>query len=75
MERTPLNEEERKEYRRKFEALCEACGYPAGVRPGTSMMNMPFRGGAVLTLPTAEGEWSDDARYAALPEERKEEDL
>lgn len=68
-----MNDEERKEGRRKFEALCVAAGYPPGVRPGTSMMNMPFRGGAVLTLPTAEGEWREERHYAALPEQKEDE--
>lgn len=70
-----MNDEERKAYRQKFEDLCVASGYPPGVRPGTSMMNTPFRGGAVLTLPTSEDEWREDAHYVALPEEKKEIEL
>ena len=66
-----MNEDERKEYRLKFAKLGEDSGYPPGVRPGTSMMNMPFRGGAVLTLPTAEGEWREERHYAALPETKE----
>jgi hypothetical protein len=37
------------------------------------MMNTPFRGGAVLTLPTSEDEWREDAHYAALPETKEVE--
>ncbi len=67
-----MNDEERSYYRKMFEAMCEERGYPAGVRPGTSMMNMPFRGGAVLTLPTEEGEWREEKHYAALPEAKED---
>ncbi len=68
-----MTNEERRQGRLKFEALCIAAGYPPGVRPGTSMMNMPFRGGAVLTLPTPEGEWREERHYAALPDAKEQE--
>ncbi len=67
-----MDDKERKLYRKKFEDLCVASGYPEGVRPGTSMMNTPFRGGAVLTLPTSEDEWREDAHYATLPPEKQD---
>jgi hypothetical protein len=66
-----MDEAERLKYRQRFAKLCRDSGYPEGVFPGTSMRNMPFKGGSILTLATDETAWSEDQHYQTLPEEPK----